>query len=145
MLLAIDPTRVALGDLPTCPTCGRPVHGITFPVGLVWMRCEFKRCPASPRSKFRAVALPPGTHGALLVELLGYDVAHELGRRLFAPIQRAESRGLAYQLETLELVPPGPTLYLTMQLVGPSYYRGPCAEEARAVVMHTTAHTMLRR
>lgn len=139
MLLRLDTRMAAIGLRPVCPFCQRPVHGVTFALGLVWLRCEYKHCPARPRATFRTIALPPGLRGAALEELLGETPAFELARRLLPQVATIDASGCAFSFATLELIPPGPVRYLTIASTGPDVHRAPCASEVRAVVRVTTA------
>ena len=61
-----------------CLVCGQLAHHTPDAVGILTVVCEGKRC----RKRRLAVRLPPGTTGAVLVELYGAEVADALHRAL---------------------------------------------------------------
>jgi hypothetical protein len=58
-----------------CMHCGAPDH-TRDAVGLLTLTCSGKRC----RKRWLALRLPPGTTGAVLLELYGEDVARAIHR-----------------------------------------------------------------
>lgn len=135
MLITTERRTTAVGTRPTCPVCRRPVHGVVWPVGVIFMRCESNRCPSRPRSKFRAIALPPGTTGRVLAELVGPDAALTLARKHWPATRELTDPGVLSAL----LVPAPTTLYLTVSLAGGEYYHELSAREQRSIVRALSA------
>jgi hypothetical protein len=94
------------------------------------MRCESNRCKSSPRSKFRAIALPPGTIGCTLAALVGPESAVELIRKHWPATREL----LEEDVFGAVLVPPPTTLYLSVSLTGAEYYHELSAREQLSVV-----------
>jgi hypothetical protein len=99
------------------------------------MRCESNRCKSSPRSKFRAIALPPGTIGCTLAALVGPEQALELIQKHW-PATRELLEEDAY---AALLVPPPTTLFLTVSLTGAEYYHELSVREQASVVKALSA------